>query len=82
MSEELINKIKEYIPDFNGYSQENFIESESSIRKKSIEELQIGMNLIKEQLNNKLMLFFSGISRTAEEVALTYVSDIKSKIKL
>ena len=52
MSEELINKIKEYIPDFNGYSQENFIESESSIRKKSIEELQIGMNLIKEQLNN------------------------------
>ena len=55
MSEDLIDKIREYISDFNGYSQENFIESESSIRKKSIEELQIGMNLIKEQLyNNKI----------------------------
>lgn len=55
MSEDLINTIREYISDFNGYSQENYIESESSIRKKSIDELQIGMNLIKEQLaNNKL----------------------------
>lgn len=35
----------------------------------------------KKQLNNKLMLFFSGISRTAEEIAITYVSDIKSKKK-
>ena len=55
MSEDLINTIKEYISDFNGYSQENYIESEVSIRKKSIDELQIAMNLIKEQLaNNKL----------------------------
>tara|TARA_B100000446_G_scaffold176779_1_gene188806 strand:- start:1217 stop:1669 length:453 start_codon:yes stop_codon:yes gene_type:complete len=83
MSEELINKIKEYIPDFNGYSQENFIESESSIRKKSIEELQIGMNLIKEQLNNnKLNDIKKSVGEAVIEKFKTSIENLKKNIEM
>ena len=81
MSEDLIDKIREYISDFNGYSQENFIESESSIRKKSIEELQIGMNLIKEQLyNNKLNDIKKSVGEAVIEKFKTSIENLNKNI--
>ena len=48
---------------------------EISTERVAIEDSRI------ESLNDSLMLFFTGIERTAEEVAKSYVADIKSKSK-
>jgi len=83
MSEDLINTIKEYISDFNGYSQENYIESEVSIRKKSIDELQIAMNLIKEQLaNNKLNDMKKSVGEIVIEKFKTSLENLNKNLEI
>ena len=44
----------------------------------TVEPVIVNENRIK-QLNNMFMLFFSGISRTASEIADTYVNDLNSR---
>jgi D-glycero-alpha-D-manno-heptose-7-phosphate kinase len=61
---------------FGGF---NFIEfnRDGSFR---VEPLPVGTSRLK-QLNDSLMLFYTGLRRTASEVAATYVEDIGSRAK-